>query len=123
MIGLIVIALTEAPRRGWTDPLVLGLFAVGAVASAVFVVVELRRAHPLLDLRLFADRGFGSGTLSITLQFLVLFGVFYLLIQYLQLIVGYKPLGSALALTPVVVPIVGISLLAPGWPSGWACAC
>ncbi len=112
-IGLIVIALTEAPHRGWTDPLVLGLFAGGAVASVVFVVVELSRAHPLLDLRLFADRGFASGTLSITLQFLVLFGVFYVLIQYLQLIVGYEPLRSALALAPVVVPIVGISLLAP----------
>lgn len=112
-IGLIVIALTEAPQRGWTDPLVLGLFAGGVAASMAFVIIELRRAHPLLDVRLFADRGFGSGTLSITLQFLVLFGVFYLLIQYLQLIVGYEPLPSALALAPVVVPIVGVSLIAP----------
>ncbi|OBI98912.1 MULTISPECIES: MFS transporter [Mycobacterium] len=112
-VGLIVIALTEAPQRSWTDPLVLGLFAGGVAASLIFVIVEFRSDHPLLDLRLFADRGFGSATLSIALQFLVLFGVFYLLIQYLQLVVGYEPLPSALALAPVVVPIVGISLVAP----------
>lgn len=112
-IGLFVIGLIEAPQRGWTDPVVLSLFVGGAAASVAFVVVELRRKHPLLDLRLFADRGFGSGTWAITLQFLVLFGVFYLLIQYLQLVVGYEPLGSALALGPVIVPIVGISLVAP----------
>lgn len=118
-IGLFVIGLTEAPQRGWTDPVVLGLFVGGAAASVAFVVVELRRNHPLLDLRLFADRGFGSGTWAITLQFLVLFGVFYLLIQYLQLVVGDEPLGSALALGPVIVPIVGISLVAPWLAERW----
>ena len=108
-----VVAVTEAPLRGWTDGWVLGLFAAGVVGSAVFVVVELRREHPLLDLRLFADRGFGSGALSLVLQFLVIFGGFFLLVQYLQLVAGFAPFQSALALTPLIVPIVIISLIAP----------
>jgi Na+/melibiose symporter-like transporter len=112
-VGVIVIAVTEAPLRGWTDGWVLGLFAAGVVGSAAFVVVELRREYPLLDLRLFADRGFGSGALSLVLQFLVMFGAFFLLVQYLQLVVGYGPLQSAMALTPLIVPIVVISLIAP----------
>ena len=118
-IGLLVIAVTEAPQRGWADPVVVALFAVGVASAVAFVVVELRREHPLLDLRLFADRGFGAGTLSIVLQFLVLFGVFLLLVQYLQLVAGYDPLPSALALAPIIVPIVGISLPAPWLAQRW----
>lgn len=118
-IGLLVVAVTEAPQRGWADLVVVALF-IGGVASAVaFVVVELRREHPLLDLRLFTDRGFGAGALSIVLQFLVLFGVFLLLVQYLQLVVGYDPLPSALALAPIIVPIVAISLPAPWLAQRW----
>ncbi|WP_396922728.1 MFS transporter [Mycolicibacterium sp.] len=118
-IGLLVIAVTEAPQRGWADPAVIALFAGGVASAVAFVVVELRREHPLLDLRLFADRGFGAGTLSIVLQFLVLFGVFLLLVQYLQLVAGYDPLPSALALAPIVVPILGISLPAPWLAQRW----
>lgn len=47
------------------------------------------------------------------LQFLVMFGGFFLLVQYLQLVVGYAPFQSAVALTPLIVPIVVISLIAP----------
>jgi len=112
-IGLIVVALTEAPARGWADALVLALAGAGVVALVLFVIVELRRTHPLLQLRLFAHRGFGSGTLSIVLQFVVMFGVFLLLVQYLQLVLGYEPLQSALALAPIAVPLVSISVIAP----------
>lgn len=112
-IGLIVVALNGAPTRGWTDPLVLALAGAGLVALTIFVIVELRRTHPLLQLRLFAHRDFGSGTLSIILQFLVMFGVFLLLVQYLQLVLGYRPLQSALALAPIAVPLVSLSVIAP----------
>jgi MFS family permease len=78
-----------------------------------FVVVELRSSAPLLDVRLFTHRGFGAGALSVTIQFLVTFGVFLLLVQYLQLIFGYGPLASAVALAPMVVPLVAISVIAP----------
>ncbi|MFI6868957.1 MFS transporter [Nocardia sp. NPDC050406] len=112
-VGLVVVAAMEAPARGWTDPIVLGALAGGLLAAAVFVLVELRVAHPLLDVRLFRDRGFGSGTVSLAVQFLVSFGLFLLIVQYLQLILGYSPLGSSLALGPMIVPLVVVSLFAP----------
>lgn len=112
-VAAIVVAAMEVPSRGWLDPLVLGLLAGGLLATVVFALVELRVPHPLLDVRLFADRGFASGTLSLTVQFLVSFGLFMLIVQYLQLILGYSPLGSSLALGPMVVPLVLISLIAP----------
>ncbi|MCT7657120.1 MFS transporter [Mycobacterium sp. CPCC 205710] len=110
-IGLIVVALTEAPAKGWTDLVVVALFGAGTLATVVFVVVELRIAHPLLQLRLFADRGFGSGTLSVGLQFMVMFGMAFLIVQHVQLIVGYGAMQSALALAPVGAPLLTFSVL------------
>lgn len=118
-IGMLVVGLVEAPSRGWTDALVLVLFAGAAIGAAAFVVIELRRAHPLLDVRLFADRAFASGTVSLVLHFLVIFGVLLLLVQYLQLVRGYEPMTSALALTPLIVPIVAFSVVAPQWAARW----
>ena len=85
------------------------------------MIMELRVAAPLLDVRLFARRGFGAGSLSVTIQFLVTFGVFLLLVQYLQLILGYGPLGSALGLVPalsasVTVLLSTVSLWLGWWP-------
>nr|WP_280389209.1 MFS transporter [Nocardia wallacei] len=112
-VAAIVFAAIEVPARGWADPLVAAAAGIGVAAAVAFVVVELRSAAPLLDVRLFTRRGFGAGSLSVTIQFLVTFGVFLLLVQYLQLIFGYGPLASALALAPMVVPLVAISVIAP----------
>lgn len=118
-IGMLVVGLVEAPHRGWTDTLVVALFVGAAIGVAAFVAIELRRAHPLLDMRLFTDRAFAAGTVSLILHFLVIFGVFFLLVQYLQLIRGYEPMTSALALTPLIVPIVVFSVVAPQWAARW----
>ena len=52
--------VTLSGAHGWTDPLVLGALALFAAAGAAFVWFELRRAHPLVNPRLFADRGFSA---------------------------------------------------------------
>lgn len=110
----VVLGLLEAPHRGWADPLVL-VSLIGGIALAVaFVVLELRRTSPLLDVRLFTNRAFGSGSLSIAMQFFASFGVFYLMLQQLQLVFGYTPLQSAFALMPMVVG-VGVFALIGNW--------
>ncbi|OLT41688.1 hypothetical protein BJF85_04495 [Saccharomonospora sp. CUA-673] len=86
------------------------------LAGAGFVLVERRRAAPLLQVGLFGDRGFGAGAVSLVVQFLAAFGVFFLLMQHLQLVWGYSPLRAGLALAPVAVPLVVAAVLAP-----WVC--
>ncbi|WP_051020798.1 MFS transporter [Nocardia araoensis] len=112
-VGSLVVAAIAAPERGWVDPMVIGAAVTAVAAATAFVMIEKRVAHPLLDLRLFADRGFGSGTASVTLQFLVCFGTFLLMVQFLQLILGYRPIVSALAMAPMMVPMVAVSAVAP----------
>ncbi len=60
IVGLstLVFAIIEGPSKGWTSTEVLGAFAVAAVVLAAFVLVELRRRHPMIDLRLFENPRF-----------------------------------------------------------------
>lgn len=59
-------ALIRAATGGWTAASTLGLLAVAAAALAVFVVIERRTAHPLIDLRLFASPSF-CGVMTVAL--------------------------------------------------------
>ncbi|MGJ0120330.1 MFS transporter [Williamsia sp. MIQD14] len=110
-IAAFVFGLIEGPVRGWTDPLVLIALIAGLGLAAAFIRLETRRAHPLLDVRLFRRRAFGSGAFAIALQFLGSFGTFFLILQRLQLIMGYSPLKSAVAMFPLVVVVMVMSLL------------
>jgi MFS family permease len=84
----LVFGIIEAPLRGWLDALVLAGFVAGALLLVAFVVFELRRHEPMLDPRLFAQRGFGAGSLSLALQFFALFGFMFVAQQYLQFVLG-----------------------------------
>src|SRR5207245_9800372 len=62
-LALALYALSEGPTSGWTSPAVLGSALAGLLALGAFVVVELRRREPLLDLRLLGDRLFRTANL------------------------------------------------------------
>jgi EmrB/QacA subfamily drug resistance transporter len=100
-LGVLVYAIIEAPTRGWTDVWTIAGLGAGLVGLAGFVVFERRRRDPLLDPRLFTYRGFAAGTVTITLQFFAFFGFIFLLLQYLQLVLGDSPLQAALSLVPM----------------------
>lgn len=54
-VAALALAITQGPGGGWSDPLVLGSLAVGAVASVWLVRRSGRQAEPVLDLELLAD--------------------------------------------------------------------
>jgi len=105
-VAVFVFGVVEAPVRGWTHPVVWGCMSVGVVLAAVFALVELRCEHPLLDIRLFGRPDFATGAVGITCLFFANFGFFFVSMQYMQLILGYSPLQTAFALTPLAVPIM-----------------
>lgn len=112
-VAVLVYALIEAPVNGWTAPTTVGGLALGALILVGFVGWELRRSHPLLDPRLFRNRRFAAGSLSITLQFFALFGFLFLLMQYLQMIRGYSALAAALNLVTMPVGMIPAARLSP----------
>ena len=87
-LAALVFGIIEGPERGWSDPLTLTALVAGVAAIVAFVGWELRRREPMLDPRNFLRRGFGAGSLSITVQFFAVFGFLFLALPYLQLVLG-----------------------------------
>jgi len=112
-LATLVYGIIEGPERGWTDSLTLGAFAVALVLLAGFVAWELRREQPLLDPRLFRLRGFGAGTASITVQFFAFFGFIFVMLQYVQFVLGYSPFAAGVALAPLAVAMMALSPRVP----------
>ncbi|MDT7731996.1 MAG: hypothetical protein QOK45_2249, partial [Mycobacterium sp.] len=112
-VAVFVFGVIQAPDRGWTNPVVWGCMAAGVALAVAFAIVELRRTHPLLDMRLFSRPDFATGAVGITFLFFANFGFFFVAMQYMQLILGYSPLGTAFALVPLAIPILILGATLP----------
>ena len=112
-LAAIVFGTIEGPEHGWSDPLTLTALLGGLAALALFILWELQRREPMLDPRNFLRRGFGAGSLSITVQFFAAFGFLFLALPYLQLVLGYSPLQAAAALLPMAIVVIPLSRFAP----------
>jgi EmrB/QacA subfamily drug resistance transporter len=112
-IGGIVLGIHEGPERGWTDALTAAGLAIGVVSLVGFVVHELRAAHPLLDVRVFANRALSSGILALTTVFGIMFGIFLTLMQFMQAVLGFSAVRGAVGLLPMALVMIGLSPLAP----------
>ncbi|MEU7896027.1 MFS transporter [Nonomuraea sp. NPDC049152] len=112
VVGL-VFFLHEGPVRGWTAPATLLSLLVGVIAAAGFLAWELHRQAPLLDVRLFRERGLASGSVSLLTVFGVQAGIFVVLFPYFQAVLGWSGLLSTLALMPMALLMMFASGLAP----------
>jgi hypothetical protein len=52
-----------------------------------------------------------SGSMGMTTLFFAIFGFFFLIMQYLQLVMGYSPLKTAMALCPLAIPLLVLAAL------------
>jgi EmrB/QacA subfamily drug resistance transporter len=115
IVGIValVYGLIEAPQLGWGSPPTLLAFAVAAVVLSLFARWELRVDEPMLDIRLFRNPAFSTGTGGMILIFLSMYGVMFLITQYFQLILGYTPLSAAMRLLPMAPIMVVVSPMTP----------
>ena len=102
MVAL-VMGLVGVASSGWLDPSVLGAFGLAVVLIVVFVLLQRRTAAPLVPLHLFADRVRALDYTTVLLMAAAMFGVFYLLTLFLQLVWGLGPLLAGLAFLPMTL--------------------
>jgi EmrB/QacA subfamily drug resistance transporter len=120
-VGLfgVVLGLVRGNAHGWTSDSVVGSFVIGAVALATFLAWELRSDHPMLDIRLFRQRGFAAVNVTALLFSFGMFGAIFFLTQFLQTVQGLSPLAAGLRVLPwtampmLLAPVVGV--LAERW--------
>lgn len=111
-IGLatLVYAIIEAPGNGWGSTQTLATFAGALVVLGLFAAWELKTTTPMLDLNLFRNPQFSVAAGGISLIFFAMFGMFFLLAQYLQLVLGYSAFQAGLRQGPVAIVLM---LIAP----------
>ncbi|MFB7875697.1 MULTISPECIES: MFS transporter [unclassified Nocardia] len=109
----IVYGFSHAESHSWTDPVTLAFLIGGAVLLAVFVWIETRVAHPLLPLRIVADRTRGASYLTVFTMGIGMFAIFLFLTFYMQLTLEYTPIVTGLAFLPMVAGMVASSTTAP----------
>jgi DHA2 family multidrug resistance protein len=114
-IGLAALqtVLEEGNKDDWFgSPFIVRLSLVAAIALTLFMWIELRREHPLLNLRLLVRRNFGFGIVANFLLGIALYGSVYVLPVYLARIQGYnsEQIGMVLAWTGlpqlILIPLV-----------------
>src|SRR5437764_222417 len=87
--GAVLYGIIEGAVQGWTAPATVGPLLSGLAILAVFGFWELRAEYPMLDLRFFKQPTFSAATAAINMVFFAMFGTFFLLTQYLELVPGY----------------------------------
>jgi EmrB/QacA subfamily drug resistance transporter len=105
-LSTLVYGLIEAPERGWLAGSVVTAFALAIVLGIGFVIRERSTDSPLLDVSLFRRRGFSFGSLGVSATFFAMFGMIFVLTQYLQDVQGAGPLEAGLKMTPVAAGLV-----------------
>ncbi|MCD9877505.1 MFS transporter [Streptomyces guryensis] len=83
---------------------------VGALLLVLFVRRQRRRAHPLVDLGMFARPAFSTAVGCIVLAMLALVGLELIAAQYLQLVLGLSPLETGLRLLPLTFAAMAAGL-------------
>ncbi len=90
----------------------LGLFAGGVLLGWIFVRRQLLIANPMLDVRLFVNRVFSVSVVANLLSLMALTGMLYYISQYLQLVLGYSPMGASMYLIPGLIATILAGLIA-----------
>jgi DHA2 family multidrug resistance protein len=105
--------LEEGSRADWFSSHVIAVCSFLAVfVLAAFIIRELTAPVPAVDLSLFKDRVFLSGTLIGAMMFAILMSITFLLPLFMQELLGFPALASGEALMPrALAMMVGIPLV------------
>ena len=116
-VALLVYGLSKAATGAdgvshWGNPQVLASLAASVVLLVSFALIELRSSHPLLPMRLLADRNRSGAYLVMLCVATGLFGLFFFLTLFIQTVLGYSAVRSGIAYLPFAVGTVTGSTLA-----------
>ncbi|MGH3782980.1 MAG: DHA2 family efflux MFS transporter permease subunit [Pseudonocardiaceae bacterium] len=120
----LLLATSEGETWGWDSYRVLGLFVVSVLSLALFVVVELEVADPLLDIRIFRYWAYTHSLVLIAVLMVAMFAVLFYIPLFLQQAQGWGAFESGLTLLPqalvmgMLTPIAGrvYDRIGPRWP-------
>jgi EmrB/QacA subfamily drug resistance transporter len=109
-LSALTYTLIQAPSNGWTSPATILTGVLAACVLVVFVIHQIRRTDPLIDLRLFANPRFSAASGGVMALFFALTAATFVLTQIFQFVLGYSPLQAGLRALP---PALMVAVFAP----------
>lgn len=116
-MGALQIMLDKGQEEDWFSSRMIVTLAVVAFAGlAIFVVNELLRAHPVVELRVFRERTYSIGVFLMTMIGVGLYGSTVLIPIFLQTLLGYSSFNAGVAMLPrglgsfIAMPLVGMMM-------------
>ena len=106
---LFVVAVVEAPGRGWASGPVLALFAASVILAVAFVLTELRHPTPLIRLGILRSAHLVHANVAGAIMAGGYFAFQFLVTLYLQDSLGWSPLTMALGFLPAGLLVVASS--------------
>jgi EmrB/QacA subfamily drug resistance transporter len=100
---LLVYTVVEAPEAGWTAPSTIIQFVVTALLLAAFVTIERRSAHPLVRLSILRSAPLARANLGVTVFFGAYLGFQFVVMLYLQSVLQWSALQTALGFLPAAL--------------------
>ncbi|WP_425825528.1 MFS transporter [Streptomyces fractus] len=108
----IVFGFSNAETHSWGNWMCWVFLAAGVVLLALFIVWQTRAKHPLLPLRVLADRNRAASYVSVFITGAGMFGIFLFLTYYLQIILGKSPMETGVAFLPMIASLMVMAQLA-----------
>jgi EmrB/QacA subfamily drug resistance transporter len=109
----LVYGIVRSAGSGWSDGIIVVSFATGIALMAFFVFHESRAEQPILPLRLFASRK-RNGAYAARMLFLGgMVGFWFFSTQYLQSVMGFRPMEAGLAFLPTTIPNLVVAMRVP----------
>jgi predicted MFS family arabinose efflux permease len=114
---LLVYALVNAPNVGWGTARTLGELAGAVVLIVLFLFNEQRHSNPLVPLSLFKIKGLWEADVTQVLAWAAFYTMFFLVILYMEEVLGYSAIHAGLCYLPLTVGIgIGAGVATKGIP-------
>lgn len=110
----LLIALNTGQYLGWGSLLILFMLSSFIIFFTVFIMIEKRARHPIIELHLFSNKNFAAANICLLITFIAMFSVIFIMPFFLENVSNYPitKIGMALFSMPLFM-----SLTAP--VSGW----
>jgi EmrB/QacA subfamily drug resistance transporter len=112
-LALLVLALLRGEAEGWTSGLIVGMFAGAVVMLLLFFLVERARGEDaMFDLSLFRIATFNGISAVALLASASVMSAIFLLVSYVQNVLGYSPLATGLRFLPLTLLLFVMAAIA-----------
>jgi EmrB/QacA subfamily drug resistance transporter len=115
VLGTATFATIAGESAGYLASWIITLYVISGVSVIVFIFVERRVRHPMVNLSYFRRRSFAGSTFIAFASYFSIFSIFFFVALYLEIVTSVSAYNLALDFLPLLAGMVIASLYAGRW--------